>query len=566
MTLQPNPSNRPLIAGLVLVGLVYAVFGMPPTDPTYVDFGDGNYMYISSRLADGIVLYRDIVSPQPPLHLYTGSLVVRLCRLTGVEPLLGLRLYQHLLRLAVGLVAAAIAWRLFRCRTLTVLTYLVYLLLPVGFWWTRGYQSEPLELLPMTLCFWLLLDGPDRPAGRARAALAGVCAAFALATNMTFLPYLCFHGLYLALARRDLILPFLLPLAAITGGGIAYFSAVAGSAFFENVWSNQVGTFPPGRFVWLQRITRDLAETYQIEGSAILAACVGLWFYAIRSKSPQRLYVIWYAVSSMGSIVFTAKGGTRNYIFSLGEPMVAVFAAAALRDGMAAGRPLFGRLKDGSGGLLASSFARFSAGLVLFCALLTLTLNAFLFLYSTRAGRQYELEAERVLPVIQAISLHTQPGDRLLAPPFYAFVTGRVIDEECGETYILAIRYGAEVRDLWSRVRPDEDFPPRIAEAERILYRDMQEPTHRAAFPAIDLFVSIRESLEARELGLVLLNVSPNNFFGNLWILRDVLAAHYTPLPSIVRPQDRLPSDPLVIVCRNERLMGFVPVKPASIP
>ncbi|MCA9426139.1 MAG: hypothetical protein KC994_13745, partial [Candidatus Omnitrophica bacterium] len=61
-----------------LIVLVYILIIRVPFNHAYLDFGDGNYQYISWRMTEGVSLYTDILSPQPPFHLWTGAALVKL--------------------------------------------------------------------------------------------------------------------------------------------------------------------------------------------------------------------------------------------------------------------------------------------------------------------------------------------------------------------------------------------------------------------------------------------------------------------------------------------------------
>ncbi|MBN1477556.1 hypothetical protein JXA47_12445, partial [Candidatus Sumerlaeota bacterium] len=71
----PCPRCR-ATAVLVLMGLVALGVGIATLSPAYIDFGDGNYLYIAWRMSQGAQLYSDILSPQPPLHLHIGAALV----------------------------------------------------------------------------------------------------------------------------------------------------------------------------------------------------------------------------------------------------------------------------------------------------------------------------------------------------------------------------------------------------------------------------------------------------------------------------------------------------------
>ena len=61
---------------LFAISVVYAVLTASQMSRAYVDFGDGNYLYISNRIAYGLIPYRDIMAPQPPMHLLLGAFML----------------------------------------------------------------------------------------------------------------------------------------------------------------------------------------------------------------------------------------------------------------------------------------------------------------------------------------------------------------------------------------------------------------------------------------------------------------------------------------------------------
>ena len=86
-----NPSEKKrAVFILLLISLLYAALVLSHWDEHYIDFGDGNYLYISARLADGLTLYRDIMAPQPPCHLYLGAASVSYTHLRAHETVLDL--------------------------------------------------------------------------------------------------------------------------------------------------------------------------------------------------------------------------------------------------------------------------------------------------------------------------------------------------------------------------------------------------------------------------------------------------------------------------------------------
>src|SRR4030065_752719 len=83
--------NSALI-GLSFVILLYFSLMLGFISPAYLDFGDGNYLYISWRITHGVTIYQDILSPQPPLHLFLGTILLKLGNLID-NPLFIIRLF-----------------------------------------------------------------------------------------------------------------------------------------------------------------------------------------------------------------------------------------------------------------------------------------------------------------------------------------------------------------------------------------------------------------------------------------------------------------------------------------
>ena len=426
-----------LIAAILFVLIVtgYCIIAGSALSRAYIDLGDGNYLYTSGRMADGLMIYRDFLSPQPPLHLLTGSLLVRLGRSLG-DPLMTVRVFSLALHvLTLGLMFL-LGWRVTRAPLGGVLAALCYGVLPIGFWWSMGYQSELLEivwLLSALLCFL-----PLRPRG---VALAGGLMALAVLTNMTAAPYAVAILVYLIFRHPRRLLPwFLIPFGIILGGVVSYYQFRTGG-YFENVIFNQVGSYPKGDF-WnyaIGKISSQGTKILQLEGGFILLALLGLIAYSRHEDRPEREFMVWYALVLLLSLVYVTKGGTMDYIFTLGEPMVGLFAAYFLVG-------FFRFLATGR--VLEGSFWRDTRivpyYLFMALALLTISYNGFNFINATLHQRTFEQSEEECQKLEYFIEQHSRPGDRILAPPFYAFATDRLLVEEYSELYLWSLKYSLE--------------------------------------------------------------------------------------------------------------------------
>src|SRR5690606_36053722 len=98
---------------LCLMWTVYAIIVIPLWGWTYWDFGDGNYLYVGRRILDGLVPYRDILAPQPPLHLLGSAAAQAIGSALFDSALIGARAYALLLRFLASLMVYLCTYRLF---------------------------------------------------------------------------------------------------------------------------------------------------------------------------------------------------------------------------------------------------------------------------------------------------------------------------------------------------------------------------------------------------------------------------------------------------------------------
>src|SRR5919201_3007258 len=242
---RPRPWPWPHLAvwgliALVVVALAATTRAYIQGALSYVDNGDGYYLYAAHRLAQGAVLYRDVMGTQPPLVYALGAAVFKLG-----GTLATLRLVSAALRaLSTALVFLA-GLRLFGNRLTAGLAALTYTLLPIGMVWDRSFDVNPPLTLMVLLAVWPLLQFTPRATR-----LAGVLAAVALFTKNLYAPLLVATLAYLAVRRRPLLGPYLqgviVGLAAL-GAALAAYAGREG--LYDAFLGQQSSPFNPAWFV-----------------------------------------------------------------------------------------------------------------------------------------------------------------------------------------------------------------------------------------------------------------------------------------------------------------------------
>ncbi|MBN2328332.1 MAG: glycosyltransferase family 39 protein [Candidatus Omnitrophica bacterium] len=532
--------------------ILYVFLAMLSINGKYVDFGDGNYLYLSWRLSEGDVLYKDLPSPQPPFLLFWGSFLVGL--LDG-DPTL-VRLWQIMQHALTACCVWGIAARLFNRPLFSAAAGSIYLFLPEGVWWAAGYQSEPLLILLQCFNLLLFLTAVQRegPSGflYASAFVSALCAY----VNMTAAPYIALQWFFVWLRFRRFLIPYSLALV-IPGALIFIFMWIySGGQYIEHVFFRQVGTYPANS-VW-GTITYFISKLYVeggdiifYEGGFVLASLLGmLLFYSLDRNNPVEDYMLWWAIFSLGSIIFVTKGGTVEYIFTLGEPAVAVFSAYFLLTLFAASDVVF-RLR---------SFRKpveLGKCTVVLCFLLPVLLMKPLSLLirtfsngplvlapSMQEKGVFELSGEEMEKVRMYIQRNCPENKTLVAPPYYAFHAKRKLAENSSSLFILVHAYYTE----WERLLETHDVPFDLpGRNDVVVYRNFSErtpegikrellynnegtyyntqsvydladmfnrdPSLREEFPAIALFLDIRRQIMNKEVGLIVKNMTHFFFY-----------------------------------------------------
>jgi len=515
-----NPSEKKrAVFILLLISLLYAALVLSHWDEHYIDFGDGNYLYISARLADGLTLYRDIMAPQPPCHLYLGAALIKLGRALN-QPLYTVRAFSLLLRLAAMLLVFLITRKITKRLLDSCLATILYLAVPIGFWWAQGYQSEGLLIFFMLVSFYFFIDLEPRKLWFA--ALFGTLAAF---TNMTAVPYLFLANLFLLVRHRRLMLHYTLPMALMGLAGVLLMEFVSDGFYLRNVFLNQVGTFPKpeisGESVLTYAVRKILNEGKDVltwEGGYVLFGLTGLAMYILKGDEidTRREYIGWHAFFSFCSIIYVSKGGTMEYIFTIGEPFAVIFFAHAM------GLFWRGTMREGEGwkNISFKDTSRFAAVCVLFMLLFATFYIGALFVRKTLYAESYELPASEVKVVKEIIGQYSREGDAILAPPFYAFITGRRVVEEYSENYIWTIKY---VNEVFVDKKPGEGVAKALA---------------------------ISRALKARRVPIVLLDMAQT---AKLPPIKEAIDAYYEPL--------NFRSNSNVLQTLNTRIEIFIPKK-----
>jgi 4-amino-4-deoxy-L-arabinose transferase-like glycosyltransferase len=178
----------------LLIGLCLLVYFVNLDGIYLADDDEGMYMYQAWRITLGEQPYRDFLTPQQPLFLYTGAALMCLTRAEALP----LRVVAVALVFGSGVLVYLLGRCLLAPRLALVAT-LAFLLHPDLIRYARAYRPEAFMLPWLVLGLYLFIQGMN---GRLRWHLAGAGVALGLATLYKLFAFLTLAGCVLALVSH----------------------------------------------------------------------------------------------------------------------------------------------------------------------------------------------------------------------------------------------------------------------------------------------------------------------------------------------------------------------------
>ncbi|MDP8243752.1 MAG: glycosyltransferase family 39 protein [Candidatus Hinthialibacter antarcticus] len=541
--------------------LLYLMLAIGSISEKYVDFGDGNYLYISWRVMLGELLYSDLPSPQPPLLLFLGSILMGL---GGGEDIF-IRLWQVIQHALTACCVVAIGHRMFAQNLVSYLAGAIYLFLPEGVWWSAGFQSEPLLILLQALNLLLFLTAVrEKQAGKAlyASALVSVLCCY---VNMTALPYVVLQWFFVWLHFRPMIKEYALAFLAPAILMLTFMLWYSNGQYIDHVFFRQVGTYPTESMqgtlsYFISKLVTDGGDILHWEGGWVFASMAGILLFAGDDSTKTfraKPYIIWWAIFSLGSIIFVTKGGTVEYIFTLGEPAVALFASFFICTFfMATGVPA----PFGTGLQPAIQLGKWV--LLIFLVVPALVMKPIQLNYYTFTNSPvvFELSHDEMIAIQRLIQSKADEDDEILAPPYFAYHAKRKIVGNMSSLFILLHAYYTE----WEQLIEDRDLPfanelptrsgSIISSPLRPSYEPSavlqlaalfgREPKLAESYPAIALFLDVRSKILSGDVPIIIANTN-HPFF------------HVPPLDDAIRKGMVRSQNQLSLANREENLIIY---------
>ena len=432
-----------LLLGVLLAG--YVLLALRPASWTYLDYVDGYYLYVAQRMAQGGVLYRQLMGVQPPGIYLVGDWLFRLH-----DSLATIRVYAAALHAATVLLIYFTAGRARLGRDAALLAALLFSLAPYSLVWSRIFDPNPLVTALALLSIFCLLGGSPR-----WAVAAGVVGALALATKVWYVPVLLASLWYLARVRRAELVPF-------AAACMATFTAVclagtlsAGTDFWRGLLVQEASGLS---VTWLLAAVIDvLGRDWLLLGLAFLAlrAARGPRHASALSRpvaDAQRLLTLYLAGSAV-VLGAALKVGTFAPVFQFAEPALCLVAATLpfrlfgavnrQADGAVIGHDRVGGRSpaDHTQADMVRSGRRVGSGGMIVAGLGCLAVLSW---WAAPALRG--LSAPSDVPVhalVAQIRARSSPTSAVVAPPLYVYLAGRRAFDERSDLNLWASQASA---------------------------------------------------------------------------------------------------------------------------
>jgi hypothetical protein len=391
--------------GWLIAGLS-ALCAIAVLDRSYLEYSEGYYLYLGSRLAAGAPLYSGATSTQPPLLPVVLSLLWRLQPDVILPRLLALGAY-----LAGALLAGALAQHLSRHRYAGGIAIVFAAVLPLGAGLPQVLDGNTL-LAPLAVAIALAtLNAAQCRAGRGVrwAFIAGTLGALGLAIKLTFVPF-AVAPLLVAwwTRRRDLATAYLGTLAL----GCATVAAAAGAVAGPAALNGLLGELESPLLIGGAALA--FWQVLALEGPVLLLGAFG-WWRVRHTMTGQVLTPFAMAASLLP--VLAVHQGTFAGVARPAEPLLAALAAAGIVE------------------LVSRSGSRVALPAMACIVAVWPAAQS----VRTRLGHT-GVDPHVVLLQLQRVG---PAGSDVLAPPYYAVLAGRRMEYDYADWTVLGMRAAA---------------------------------------------------------------------------------------------------------------------------
>ena len=295
---------------LILSGIIFLYITMSSsaiTDNQMV-YGEMQSHYIFQRLADGLILYQDIIPLYGPVFYEIGTIL----QLFGIS-YTGFKIVMLGVAILSGLLVFLITKQVFKNYNLALVATGIYIFLPIHYGVAPVFHPDSFAVLLFLASLLFLIKNT-----KISFIVAGIISVSAIFVKIPVLPLVIVPIIYFVIYRKKIGIYYIVPFLVIS---IIVFILIL--ELNENLDNT--------KFIVDSLLNNPdnplniLRDFIWIEGLAFLLAVVGFFIY-LKNKEKNKL-LVFFSIASLLPVAAILLPGVGIYEANYIEPFIAIFAA-----------------------------------------------------------------------------------------------------------------------------------------------------------------------------------------------------------------------------------------------
>lgn len=394
---------------LLIVTFIIAAFLIKQIGTSYQDFSEGNYLYLSSIFFKGVP-YKDFLVPHPPVLFIIGAVLTKIA-----GSIYHIRAFNLVIYLAGALLFYRLSKKVIKNDWLALLAGVLYFILPLSSIWFMTFTME-VYLKLMVLIALNILIPLEKLNGKKTIAVALISVVMVY-IKYSAVPVVGAIALSLYIFRKDLFYKYTFIVASIGLGVFLFLQAITNGLFLEQTFF--IRSIIPKK-AEVDRYISSLYALIEFIPFIFVNVLVGYRSWVEKNSSVFTAS----AISVFYFLVFfiTLNVGTYNYIYYPVEPVLLLSLFYFLNKKRDMKKPFY---------TIPTIVGVFFCGLVLVYSLQ-------IFPYKIEYIRN-PIDSNSTRKVVEIIRKNSSPGDRIIAPPFFAVASNRRIARDFSDIFMWSI-------------------------------------------------------------------------------------------------------------------------------
>ncbi|NTU72949.1 glycosyltransferase family 39 protein [Candidatus Roizmanbacteria bacterium] len=405
--------------GLAAILVIFSCFVLfKQINSNYADFSEGNYLYISKQIAQGIFPYRDILIPHPPILFFWGAFIMKF--VSHIFVLRGINLVIYLISVILLYRLVVVA---FKDRLLALVASVCSLFLPLSMMWWPTFTPEILLRLFILVALNLLI--PLSTVSHRKIWVVTAVSLLMFFTKYNAILFVIAVFIVLLTVNKHYALRYIFGFGVLVLLIVGVLQFGTQGAYLHDTLFVR-GNIPLKSDLGILRaVSVPLLYYLPLLTSALL-----LCYKALRQKQMNTTLI--YIVSILYFIGFflVLFEGTYSYILYPIEPLLLVGAVYGAISLFSRKKRIFFKSK------LAVIILYFN--LFLSCLTFIYFLQIFSYRLYFATNKHDALVMEKIVTRIEKTS---NPSQLILTPPYLAYLSNRTIDRQFSDTFMWLMLY-----------------------------------------------------------------------------------------------------------------------------